>query len=206
MMDMRTSVTMYRRYLERYGIPATLFVVTKYVGSANPYPFDRWGRRNSGRAPELSWRPINWPELEECLKCGLVSVGSHSHTHTHGIECTNEQLQEETITSRDILRANLGPEQAAAYAYPYGSSRHGDVTAAYVNAVKAAGYRIAVSSNLGLVDPGANPLALPRVEATGHDLSATLRAKAMGWLEATRLLDPLRHSRTGRAPATERDP
>jgi len=181
--------------LERYGIPATLFVVTKFIGSVNPYPFDRWGQRNSGRAPLLSWRPITWQELEECLKSGLVSIGSHSHTHPHAVECSHEQLLEEAVVSGDILRRGLGLEQGREYSYPYGLSRHGDVTCAYMHALRTADYRTAVTTNLGLVDAAADSLALPRVEVTGQDLAASIRAKAMGYLGSSRLLDHLRHAR-----------
>ena len=181
--------------LERYSIPATLFVVTKFIGSTKAYPFDRWGQRNNGHAPVLSWRPVTWQELEECLKSGLVAIGSHSHTHPHAIECSDEQLLEEAVVSRDILRENLGVEQGRAYSYPYGLSQHGDVSSAYVHALRTAGYRTAVTTNLGLVDPTSDALALPRVEVTGHDLVGTIRAKALGHLGLPRLLDHLRHTR-----------
>lgn len=48
--------------LERYRIPATLFVITHYIGSVDPYPFDHWGLKNRSRIPSLAWRPITWAE------------------------------------------------------------------------------------------------------------------------------------------------
>src|ERR1017187_6476005 len=63
--------------LEQYRIPATLFVVTRYVGSGEPYPFDQWGQKNRSRTSTIAWRPITWAEIEECLNSSLVSVGSH---------------------------------------------------------------------------------------------------------------------------------
>lgn len=183
--------------LKQYGIPATLFVVTKYVGSREPYPFNQWGRRNWKRAPILSWRSITWQELKECLHSGLVSIGSHSHSHLAGVECSDAQFMEEAVTSRDLLRKHLGPEHASMYAYPFGLSRHGDVTPAYVRAVRIAGYQVAVTTDLGLVEPTADALALPRVEVTGHDLVSSLRAKATGRLGPVRILERLRQPRPG---------
>jgi len=181
--------------IKHYGIPATLFVVTKYVGSRNPFPFDGWGLRNWRRAPPSSWRPISWMELEECLESGLVSVGSHSHTHSHGYDCTDEQLRDEAAVSREMLKRQLGSRQGDFYAYPYGLTRHGEVTPAYIQAVQRAGYRAAVTTDLSLVYPASNFLTLPRIEAAGQDLPRSLLAKASGFLGPTRLLNHLRRSR-----------
>ena len=122
--------------LERYRIPATLFIVTRYVDSAGPYPFDRWGQKNRSRIPALAWRPITWTEIEECLNSRLVSVGSHSHNHLNALYASDEQLAEEAGVSHEILTSRLGPEHALFYAYPYGSSRLGQVRAAYIEAVR----------------------------------------------------------------------
>jgi len=181
--------------IKQHGIPVTVFVVTKYIGSRNPFPFDGWGFRNWKRAPVSNWRPISWMELEDCVESGLVSVGSHSHSHLHGSDCSDEQLEEEAAVSRELLKKYLGSGHGEFYAYPYGLTRHGDVPSAYIQALRRTGYRAAVTTDLGLVSPASNILALPRIEATGQDLPLSLLAKASGLLGPTRLLDQLRRSR-----------
>lgn len=178
--------------LKRYNVPATVFVITSLIGRQGPLPFDSWSRRNSHRAPPETWRSMNWGEIEACLSSGLITIGAHSHRHLKGRECTEAQLREEVEQSRDVMRSRLGEAQARAYAYPYGSSRLGYVPESYVNAVRAAGYELAVTTDLGLASADSDPYLLPRIEAHGLDSPAMLRAKANGALAPYYLTDRLR--------------
>ena len=181
--------------LGRYRIPATLFVVTGYVGSPEPFPFDCWGLKNRFRIPEMAWRPINWVELKECLDSGLVSVGSHSHKHLNAISVGDDELAEEAEVSRECLRRHLGADAGSLYAYPYGSSRLGQVRPAYINAVRNGGYRMAVTTDLGLVRPETPPFQIPRVEVHAFDSPRILEEKVFGNLWPQRLCDRLRRAK-----------
>jgi len=181
--------------LQRFGIPATLFVVTRFVGSKEPFPFDRWGQKNHSRTPANAWRPITWPEIEECLDSNLVSIGSHSHRHLNALEASDEQLMEEASLSREQLLSRLGPDQATLYAYPYGSSRLGQVRNAYIQAVRDAGYSLAVTTDLGLAQPFTAQFEIPRVEVHALDSPRILRAKIFGNLWPQGFCDRLRQAR-----------
>jgi peptidoglycan/xylan/chitin deacetylase (PgdA/CDA1 family) len=178
--------------LKRYRIPATLFVITSMIGRTEPMPFDRWSQRNRNRVSGEAWRPISWPELEACLDSGIISIGSHSHYHLKGSDCTRAVVVEEAERSNEFLRARLGQSQALAYSYPYGNTRLGHVSPEYVTAVRTAGYKLAVTTNLGLASPDSDPYLLPRVEAHALDASAVLRAKALGVLAPYHLAYGLR--------------
>jgi len=178
--------------LKRLGAPATAFAVTATVGLDAPQPFDAWARKNLRRTRSEDWRAMNWDELEDCAASGLVHVGAHSHRHLRGSRCTPAQLTEEAARSRELLRGRLGPAHARAYAYPYGSTLHGDASPAYAAAVRAAGYEVAVTTDLGLVTAASDPLLLPRLEAHALDAPGVLRAKAVGALASYRLTDKLR--------------
>jgi peptidoglycan/xylan/chitin deacetylase (PgdA/CDA1 family) len=167
--------------LRRYHARATLFVITKFIGSTTPMPFDRWSRRHSDVPPSW-WRPISWHELDDCVDSGLVTIGSHSHAHRIGTACTSEELREEAEESRARLLSRLGARHAACYSYPYGSTRPALVTADYVAAVKTAGYTLGVSTDMGIADSKHDRLFLPRVEAFALDSPAVIRAKAAGAL------------------------
>jgi peptidoglycan/xylan/chitin deacetylase (PgdA/CDA1 family) len=180
--------------LRHYRIPATVFVVTGYIGGQQPMPFDGWSRHNAARTPMAAWRPMNWDELEDCAHSGLVAVGAHSHEHLDARRCSPAQLVEEAARSRGILQARLGSEHARSYAYPYGSTRLGEVSRGYVDAVRAAGYERAVSTDLGLVTRRSDAFRLPRVEATAGDTPAVLRAKVRGSLLPLRVTDRLRRA------------
>jgi peptidoglycan/xylan/chitin deacetylase (PgdA/CDA1 family) len=180
--------------LVRYGIPATFFVPTAYVDSHEPMPFDRWGRLNRSRVTPDTWRAATWRDLERAAKSGLVTIGSHSHQHLEGRVCDGDRLREEVERSRDELIARLGAEHARTYAYPYGNSRLGDVPAAYEDAVRAAGFELAVTTDpaLARASGSSNPFRLPRLEIHQLDSSAVLRAKLRGSLAPYRAIDRLR--------------
>jgi len=178
--------------LKRYQAPASVFVVTDLIGQQDPIPFDSWSRRHRNRVGPEAWRSMDWPELEACVGSGLVTVGAHSHRHLKGGECTQAQLAEEVGASREILARRLGEAQSRAYAYPYGSTRLGYVPPGYVHAVRAAGYQLAVTTDLGLADGDGDPYLLPRVEAHAVDGPCVLAAKARGVLGPFYVTDRLR--------------
>jgi peptidoglycan/xylan/chitin deacetylase (PgdA/CDA1 family) len=168
--------------LRRYQAKATLFVVTRFVDREEPMPFDRWARRHCADVPPGWWQAITWKELDDCVQSGLVTIGSHSHEHRIGSTCTPDELRHEAGESRALLLGRLGARHAACYSYPYGSSRPPLVPADYVRAVRAAGYELAVSTDLGLADTLSDPFFLPRIEAFSLDSPAVLRAKVGGVL------------------------
>lgn len=178
--------------LAKYQAAATIFVPTEVVQSSEPMTFDRWACENRQNVSEDTWKPIAWEELERCLDTGLVSIGSHSHQHLNGCRCQGEEFVEEAERSREILITRFGAPAIRSYAYPYGSTRLGQVTDAYVDAVRNAGYDLAVTTDLGLADAGSNPFALPRIEAHPMDGPSVIRAKANGSLSPYFLTDRLR--------------
>jgi peptidoglycan/xylan/chitin deacetylase (PgdA/CDA1 family) len=181
--------------LARHRVPAACFVVTSCVASEEPMPFDRWAQRHGRGVPAEAWRAADWSALERALASGLVTIGSHSHCHRDGSRCDAQALADEAGQSREILLRRLGPAAASVYAYPYGSSRLGHVSDAYVGAVRAAGYAMAVSTDLGLADAASDVLRLPRIEANPLDSAAVLRAKVRGALLPYRVTDRLRKPR-----------
>lgn len=53
--------------LVEYHIPATVYVATRFVDEAREFP---WGAQ-----------PLSWAALRDATSTGLVSVGSHTHSH-----------------------------------------------------------------------------------------------------------------------------
>jgi peptidoglycan/xylan/chitin deacetylase (PgdA/CDA1 family) len=178
--------------LQRYGLSATFFVPTAYIGSEVPFPFDRWGLLNHHRVSSDLWRPATWQELERAAKTNLIHIGSHSHHHLAGRVCPLTRLQEETERSREDVQTHLGDDHARAYAYPYGNTRLGDVPAPYESAVRAAGYEVAVTTDPALASAENNPFRLPRLEVHQLDSARVLRAKLRGSLTPYRAIDRLR--------------
>ncbi len=88
--------------LAKYDIPATIFVSTSYVS------------RNFGDRPMLSWN-----ELREMQKSGLVTVGSHSHTHRDLRLLPKREVINEVSESKRLLEEKLDTK-VSMFSYPGG--------------------------------------------------------------------------------------
>jgi len=53
--------------LDCYQVPATLYVATAHIDEQRSFP-------DAGK-------PLTWSALVDCLSTGLITVGSHTHTH-----------------------------------------------------------------------------------------------------------------------------
>jgi peptidoglycan/xylan/chitin deacetylase (PgdA/CDA1 family) len=81
--------------LVRHGMPAVLYLATSFVGPHHgPLPDD-------GAA--LSWR-----QLEECISTGLVTVGSHTHSHADLSLASPTQVEDEMQKSKSLIEDRLG--------------------------------------------------------------------------------------------------
>jgi peptidoglycan/xylan/chitin deacetylase (PgdA/CDA1 family) len=101
-----------------------------------------------------------WPEVESLLGSGMT-IMSHSRTHPLLTRLHGPKLTDEVSGSRDILQTRLG-EPISFFAYP-----RGDYNQSVIDAVMAAGYAAAVSSDDGINRPGQNLFALCRIFVPG---------------------------------------
>jgi peptidoglycan/xylan/chitin deacetylase (PgdA/CDA1 family) len=178
--------------LVRYGLCATVFVVTSAIGSPRPLPFDAWSRKHHERVPGDTCRSLDWAEIDSCLQTGLVTVGSHSHEHLDAARCTPQQLADEAGVSREMLLCRLGETHANLFAYPYGGRRGRSIAPSYVSAVQAAGYTMAVGTGVQRVTHLSDRFGLPRMESHDVDTLWVLRAKARGAIAPYYLVDRLK--------------
>ena len=89
--------------LERYAIPSTVYVATDFIDRCVSFPDDG--------------RPLSWSALREMTSTGLVSVGSHTHTHALLDRVTPQSAQREIETSIGLIEDRAG-YAAAHFAYP----------------------------------------------------------------------------------------
>ncbi|MBI4259516.1 MAG: polysaccharide deacetylase family protein [Actinobacteria bacterium] len=118
--------------LREMGLPATLFVATGFVEGEVPPPLSR-GRGASGERPA----PLSWDQIGEMLGSGLLTVGSHSHTHRSFDRLSASEADEEARRSRDLLESRLGVA-VTGFAYPRAVVGHEDVIARHYSYAVAA--------------------------------------------------------------------
>jgi peptidoglycan/xylan/chitin deacetylase (PgdA/CDA1 family) len=152
------------------GLPATVFVVSDWLGGEHP---DARGAR------------LLDPEGVRRLHAAGVEIGGHTATHpdltTLGADAARDELERGRLALEEIIDA---PVSSAAY--PYGRA-----TAETVGAVAAAGFRAAcLTSGAGARE---RPLEYPRQDMDGPASLAGLRLKTAGRYE------PLLAHRSARA-------
>jgi peptidoglycan/xylan/chitin deacetylase (PgdA/CDA1 family) len=136
--------------LERYGFPATAFVVTHAMGGTVT-----WTER-----PGIAGQPVlTWEETRELGS--LVTLQPHTRTHPSLVKLADEQLAAELRGSREDLEARTGAPHAL-FAYPYG-----DFDERVAAAVANAGYTAAVTVRRGVNTSITPPFRLHRYEVAG---------------------------------------
>jgi peptidoglycan/xylan/chitin deacetylase (PgdA/CDA1 family) len=98
-----------------------------------------------------------WDELRS-LDPALVAIGSHTLTHPILTMLSAQEVEEEICGSRELLEKRLG-RPAELFCYP-----NGDIDSTTL-ALARRTYRVAVTVAPGAVQPGCDPLLLPRLAA-----------------------------------------
>ena len=89
--------------LVRHGVPATLYVATKHVDEGIDFP-------DHGH-------PASWGGLAECVSTGLVTIGSHTHSHALLDRLPPTEVAAELDRSIGLIETNLGVT-AEHFAFP----------------------------------------------------------------------------------------
>jgi peptidoglycan/xylan/chitin deacetylase (PgdA/CDA1 family) len=134
--------------LQRYGLVATAFLVSGWVGT---------------RAPD-GGAVLDWDQVHE-LRAQGTQIGSHSHSH-RALDCLPAaEAERELRLSRELLADGLG-EEVMSFAYP-----HGYNSARLRRSVQAAGYSSACGVKNALSHQDDDLFALARVLVT-RDMGA----------------------------------
>jgi peptidoglycan/xylan/chitin deacetylase (PgdA/CDA1 family) len=89
--------------LVEFGVPATLYAATRFIDTGEAFP---WG------APSASWTG-----LRDAASTGLVTIGSHTHTHALLDRADPSQVGAELDRSIELIGEHIGTPPAH-FAYP----------------------------------------------------------------------------------------
>jgi peptidoglycan/xylan/chitin deacetylase (PgdA/CDA1 family) len=135
--------------LAEYGLPATFFVPTSFVGTDRAFTWDR----DLPAMPNLSW-----DDLRAMSRLGF-EIGSHTMTHVDLGVVSSEQARREMIGSKAIIEEQLD-RPVKWFAYPFGGP--GNFRPEMLPLLDRAGYEGCVSGFGGLVSPSWKQCVLPR--------------------------------------------
>jgi peptidoglycan/xylan/chitin deacetylase (PgdA/CDA1 family) len=98
--------------LRDLALPATVFLATGFLEGESPAPI-RAGAGDRGEAA----RALRWDQVGEMASTGLLTVGSHTHTHRELDRLSAAEAEEECDRSNALLveRAGVRPDT---FAYP----------------------------------------------------------------------------------------
>ncbi|MDC6457730.1 polysaccharide deacetylase family protein [Alphaproteobacteria bacterium] len=141
--------------LERYGIPATIFVACRFVQNGDK-------------------RFLSAQNLIRLAKHPLITIGSHGLDHLSLADCNKLRLKQELAGSKSFLEDLIG-KRVDFLSYPNGS---------FSDAVKLAaqesGYLAAFTSRTGSLLQGVDNFEISRVNILGIDSKQTLKRKVTG--------------------------
>lgn len=170
----------------RYRVPATVFLVSRRVGSDNAWP----GQPSHVPVESL----LDWSEIQALAAQGF-RFGSHGETHANLDRLDTGRLEREIRGSRETIENRLG-RPCPLLAYPYGS------TSRQVRDVVSGRYSGAFGTRLAYADGSQDVFDLSRIDAyylrSRSALDALVGSRARPWLRWRRALRAVK-SRAGRS-------
>ena len=157
--------------LDRFRLPAVLYLATSLVG-------------------EPSQGRLSWSQLREAVASGLVTVGSHTHTHADLSRASEKDAEEEMARSKSLIEDHLGvPCRHFAYPWAVGSAAAGRAARRLFASAALDAWR---TNRRGALDPW----NVGRIPVLRSDGMAFFHAKVRGWLDS----EALAYRALGRGP------
>ena len=163
--------------LKHYNIPSVAFVTTGNVG------------RKADQVNQQCEKPkedyLNWDELGKLSDAG-VDIGSHALTHRSLGGMPIDEAEDEMRRSREELAEKIGIS-VSSFAYPYGTLA--DFNMPLADGLRRSGYRIAFTSQHGVLLKNLDPMLLPRIKVEGGDADWLFPILVRGGLDNWRWID-----------------
>jgi peptidoglycan/xylan/chitin deacetylase (PgdA/CDA1 family) len=162
--------------LERHAFSATMYLPSAFIGES----------RLSFKSHEC----LSWAEVRELHRAG-IEFGSHTVNHPTLVQLGWPDIQRELRDSKQAIEQHLG-HAISSFAYPYAfPTADPPFTARLQGLLREAGYATCVTTEIGTVARGDDPLQLRRLPANECDDHRLLRAKLAGaydWLHGVQAL------------------
>ncbi len=172
--------------LQKWRVPATIFLATRYLDSPEPFPSDDWFAAGTAGVPAEAWRPMTTAECLELHKSGLIELGAHTHSHDD-YRGRPDYLRADLQQCVAVLQEKFDIERPT-FAFPYGTKNNGFAGPDLVAVARQAAVRCSLTTEAELITGKTDPFDWGRLVAEDIDSSTTLAAKLGGWISAARRL------------------
>jgi peptidoglycan/xylan/chitin deacetylase (PgdA/CDA1 family) len=136
--------------LQEFGYPATVFLVSGFIGGRNNWPT----QPAQPHVPTLDL--MSWSDVEQIVRLG-IDLGAHTVTHPFLSRLAQEGIEREMADGKARLEDRTG-RKIDAFAYPYGDMN------GRVRAAAERYFAIACGTQLAFVTEGSDSLDLPRID------------------------------------------
>ncbi len=150
--------------LKKYNFTATVFFPTAYIGKVNSW--------DGGESALMTWE-----QAREMLEYG-ISFQSHTCTHADLTALSNNEVLEELINSRNVIKKKLGVSTNH-LAYPFGR-----YNSKIMDMAGQAGYRWAWAAGMADI----HKLSMERFQITSKDTDFSFLLKISKWGRRIRML------------------
>ncbi len=173
--------------LERLGLTATVFLVTREIGGTN-----EWDRVKGMRETRL----LDADQIRNWVRRG-IEFGAHTRTHRDLSKCDGDELVQEIVGSADDLESLTGARPSS-FAYPYG------IFTPEAKAIVAATYSTGFSVENGRSHLGTDYYMLKRTMVLGSDSRVAFLSRlriGCSPLDVLRRIIPVTRDRGNREPS-----
>jgi peptidoglycan/xylan/chitin deacetylase (PgdA/CDA1 family) len=157
----RDNFTLAAPTLERYGLPATFFLATDFIGSEH----QAWWDSDCG----IESRWMSWDQVRTLSASAKFDVGAHTRSHSDLGAISFDDAIAEIDGSVNAIEAETA-QRPTLFAYPFGGTDN--ITPEVRAHVRSAGLRCCPSAFGGLVTPDVDPFELNRLPIINWYLSA----------------------------------
>jgi len=165
--------------LQKYNIPATVFVAAGFIGQKKPFPWLEAENNNSGLHESM---PMNEEEIIELYEGG-IEIGSHTMYHNFLPKMNSQKIEEDILNSQYKLRNILGRTPlslALPYSFPIKHRKWPAFKHVLTKTLVRGNFNACCTMNRGHITSNSNPLFLRRISVGKFDDLLLYHAKLLG--------------------------
>ena len=137
--------------LKKYGLPATFFITSRYIGTDRVFP---WDQNNTSYNSVM-----NWDEVRELCRMGF-DIGGHTLNHVNLGIVPIDEARREIVESKQGIETEIG-RKITSFAYPFGA--RDCIRDDIYPIIREAGFTCCCSGYGGKVTLQSDPFRLNRV-------------------------------------------